>query len=162
MAFSDYTSTTSVRAALGVSPREAKDDLITDNLRLIHLLEELDAFGPSFRADYEIARDAEPRNTAQNRLVLLTEAYSAYTVALDLIPILPVAVPLRQTDGKTEVERVDNPYEKLRPQLEKSRDLFRDRLRAAYAAITGETAPVKVTRVRFAAVGAGPDTVTDA
>lgn len=160
MAFSDYTSPDSVRAALGVSAREAPDTVITDNIYLIELLEEMDSFGITFRADYLAARDAEPRSAAQNRLVLLAQAFGAYTIALKLIPILGALVPGRTADGKSEMERINNPYENMRAPIEANRNVYRTRLRAAYAGLTGTAVNAPGLSPRISVVGLGTDPIT--
>lgn len=161
MALPDYTTADSVRAVLGISVKEASDAVIEDPVYLTGILEALYDLSTTLATDYRKARDASPRSDKQTRFVLLVQTFCAYTVALQLIPNLPLLAPQQITDGKTAVNRVANPYENLRPSIVASLAYFKLNMIEAYAAINLTIAvPVAKRRTMVAGVGLGTDPVT--
>ena len=163
MAFSDYTSPTSVRAVLGISVKEVSDATVTDTVYLTTLLEALYALSPDLSTDFLAAAAAPSPSAAQKRFVLLVETFCAYTAAVALIPSLPLAAPQIITDGKTSVNRVANPYERLLPALNASLAYIRANLMAAYAEVAPGISPLApVRRTMVLNVGLSVDPVTGA
>jgi hypothetical protein len=161
MAFPDYTTANSVRAVLGISVKEASDAVIEDPVYLTGVLEVLYDLSTTLVIDYSGARDASPRTDKQTRFVLLVQTFCAYTVALQLIPNLPLLAPQIITDGKTAINRVANPYENLRPSIVASLAYFKLNLIEAYAAINSAIAvPTPKRRTMVAGVGLATDPVT--
>lgn len=163
MAFSEYTTADSVRAVLGISAKEASDAMIEDQVYLTGILEALRGLSTTLAADYRKAALVSPRSDKQTRLVLLVQTFCAYTVALQLIPNLPLSAPQQITDGKTAVNRVANPYEHLKPSLQASLAYFKGNMLEAYAEINSAiTVPVATRRTMVVNVGLGTDPVTGA
>jgi hypothetical protein len=160
MAFSDYTTPDSVRAVLGVSAKEAKDVLITDNVYLTHILERLDELGDTLATDYRTAAAAEPRSELQNRFVLAVQTLCAHEVALKIIPSLGALAPQRITDGQSEAQRVDNPYTQMAGPITDSLTLVRASVRRAYAKLTGANTPLSTQRTNVANSALGVDPIT--
>lgn len=159
MAFADYTTPDSVRALLGVSSKELKDATITDVVYLTTLLEKLEEVTPGFADIYAAARDAEPRTSQENRLVLLVQSFCGYEVALALIPAMPLLAPQTISDGRSEIARVDNPFTALEPDLTAARDYIRMRMKLAYSAVTGNSLGGSSTRRNVSVVSPGIDPI---
>lgn len=161
MAFSDYTSPTSVRAVLGISVKEVHDATVTDTVYLTTLLETLYGLSPTLSADF-LLTSAEPTpSPAEQRFVRLVETFCAYTVAVALIPSLPLAAPQIITDGKASVNRIANPYENLLPALNASLAYIKNNLMAAYAEIYPGISPLApVNRTMVVNVGLAVDPIT--
>lgn len=163
MAFSDYTTADSVRAVLGISVKEASDAVVEDTVNLTNMLEALYSVSTTLAADFRKAAAAAPRSDKQTRFVLLVQTFCAYAVALQLIPSLPLLAPQQITDGKTAVNRVDNPYEHLKPSLQASLTYFKANMIEAYAAINSAvTVPTATKRTMVTSVGLGTDPITGA
>lgn len=161
MAFEDYTNPDSIRAILGVNAKELKDIVVTDNVFYTAMLEALHDIDAVLAADYLVAKAAEPPSATQGRFVMLTDAYCAYFVAQLMIPKLPVIAPQLITDGRSQVQRVDNPFATLLPAINASLTVFKDRLIAVYKLInTGVVVPAARAHARIAAVSLGTDPVT--
>lgn len=159
--FSDYTTADSVRAVLGISVKEASDAMVEDTVYLTGLLEALYALSTTLAADYKTARDASTRSAKQVRFVLLVQTFCSYTVALQLIPNLPLSAPQQITDGKTAMNRAANPYEHLKPQLATSLAYFKVNMIEAYAAVNSAiTVPVATRRTMVVGSGLATDPVT--
>lgn len=164
MALSDYTTPDEVRAVLGISAREVPDDKVASTVNLTTLLEALRKLSPTLSDDFKTAHDAAPRSALQTRFTLLVETFCAYTVAVAMVPSLPLSAPMIITDGKTALNRVSNPFEALLPSLNASLTYFKTNLMAAYAELFPGTisplAPIKRTMV--VDVGIAVDPVTGA
>lgn len=161
MAFSDYTTPDSVRAVLGISVKEAADSVIEDTVYLTGMLEALHKVSSTLATDYLDAKNTAPRSANQTRFVLLAETYCTYTVALQLIPNLPMAAPQIITDGKSAMNRVADPYKELKPSIVASLNYFRTNLVEAYAAINPAiVVPVTKKRIGVLASSLAVDPVT--
>jgi len=161
MAFSDYTSCDSVRAALGINAKEAPDSVIEDGVYLTGMLEALYKISPTLADDYRTARSATNRSAKQTRFVLLADTCCAYVVAIQLIPVLPLLAPQIITDGKTALNRISNPYEHLRPTLDGTLSYLRANLIEAYADVNSSiVVPAVTKRINVLAVGVAVDPVT--
>lgn len=152
MAFTDYTSPDEVRAVLGISAKEVSDDKIATTVNLTTLLEALYKLAPTLQADFATAYAAAPRSAAQARFVLLVETFCAYTVAVAMIPGLPLNAPQIITDGKTAMNRVANPFEALLPALHASLGYFKINLMTAYTAVNSAI-PVVAAKARVIVLG---------
>lgn len=161
-AFTDYTTPNNVRAVLGISDKEAEDVVVTSNVYLTGMLEALRALSLTLAADYTTLKiQSGTRTAAETRFLLLAESFCSYTVAIQLIPALPLLAPQLITDGKSQQQRIANPYEQLKPSLSASLALFSFNLMDAYSTINPAIAkPVKTARTMVAAVGLAVDPIT--
>lgn len=161
MAFTDYTFPDEVRGVLGISVKEVSDAKVSSTVNLTTLLEALDSLSLTLRADYFTASNASPRTPQQSRFVLLVQTFSAYTVAIAVVPSLALAAPQIITDGKTAVNRVANPFENLLPNLTTSLAYFKTTLMEAYAAINPSISPLApVRRTNVIDTGLAVDPIT--
>ena len=152
MAFTDYTTPDEVRAVLGISVKEVSDDKVASAVTLTTVLEALYRLAPTLQADFKISYAASPRSSAQARFVLLVETFCAYTVAIAMIPGLPLNAPQSISDGKTALSRVANPFEALLPHLNASLAYFKTNLMTAYSAVNSAI-PVQVHKARTMVLG---------
>lgn len=162
MAFTDYTTPDNVRAVLGISAMEVADNVITRNVYLTGLLEALRALSPTLAADYTALKTAGGTHSAdESRFLLLAETFCSYTVAVQLVPNLPMSAPQTITDGKSQQGRIANPYEGLLPSLNTSLAIFKFNLMDAYSDINPAIpAPIRTVRTMVTAVGLATDPVT--
>lgn len=161
MAFSDYTTSDNVRAVIGISAKEVSNAVVENNVYLTGMLEALRALSPNLAADYLAAVAITGRTAAQNRFVLLAETFCSYSVAVQLIPSLPLAAPQIITDGKSAQNRIANPYEQLLPTLNAALSNFATNLMGAYSDINSAIPRVVATPRRMvSAVGLAVDPVT--
>lgn len=163
MPFADYTTPADVRSILGISDQEIEDEAIANNIYLTGMIEAMHRINPSLAADYLTIKALTGRNAAQNRFMLLAGTYCAYTAALQLIPNMPLSAPKDITDGKSATARIDNPYEKLIPQISGSLSYFRDGLVDAYKIVFPDAVlSAKLERINIVSTGVGFDPVTGA
>ena len=160
MAFTDYTSPSSVRALLGISEKEVRDVVVTDGVYLTALLETLYAISLDLPDDYLEANKLPNRTPAQNRFVMLADTVCAYAVALALIPNLPMSAPITITDGKSEQTRMSNPYEHLTEDLGATLAFYVVKLRAAYALVSDTPAASVTARTSVISVGTAFNPIT--
>lgn len=161
MPFSDYTAPDTVRSVLGISAEEVEDTSIDNPVYLTGLLESLYDVHPSLADDYLATRSVASRSTDQNRFLLLVQTYCSYTVALQMIPSLPMSAPKEVKDGKAAITRIDNPYANLRVNVATSMSYFKDRLLLAYKLLfPARLLPTKAVRVNIISVPVGFDPVT--
>lgn len=159
-ALTDYTACQEVRSALGASQKEVSDLVITSKIYLTKLLENLADIDPGLDAVFRTAKDAVAPSDDQSRLVRLVDSYSAYFVALQLVPVMPTLMPKRITDGKAEIERVDNPYAHLEAPLSGTLSYVRSKLVATYNRLGGSVTLTAPTRTNVAVAALGIDPVT--
>lgn len=160
MALTNYTTTDEVRSLLGVSPKEVKDAVITTNTNLLVVLEKLDEIDAGVREAYQLALDTDPPSSLQARFILLVQTFCAYTVALTMIPALPALAPKRITDGKSETERVDNPFTALEPGMRSNLEFVCKKLKTAYSNLTGNATTVAPPRIMASSSPLATDPIT--
>lgn len=129
---SDYTTSAEVRALLGVTSKELKDEqlMLPMYRRLLSLdLEELD---PSLEADYEALKSVTPLDQTQQKFLDLTQLYASYAIALHVFPALEQFAPQKITDGRAEVQRSESDLNNLKEGLEYGEQRLRVKLLDVY------------------------------
>lgn len=157
MALTDYTTYEEVRAALGVSAHELKDETLALPIYLTELTEQLREIHPDLDASYQSAKTAG----TQERFVSLVQMYCAYAVAQHALGRIEMFAPRVIKDARAEMERAENPFKQLREDVASMLGRLRTRLLAAYAEVN-PAAPVSppVARVIAINVPLGVDPVT--
>lgn len=157
----DLTATADIRSALGVSAKELPDTVLQNPIYMTMLLEGLADIHMSLYADFVIAAAAANPTDLQERFVSLTQAFSAYHIAMQCLPAIDMIAPQTIKDARSELTRQDNASAQLKKDLAASLAFFRARLRTVYAAINPEaTVPLATERIYALAAGLGTDPVT--
>lgn len=96
----DYTSTTSVRALLGVSAKELPDATILDTFYWLSLQAELYRICPSISTDYRAAVAVADTEDVAGRFSGAVSLFATYAVARSCMVALPQFAARSVTDGK--------------------------------------------------------------
>ena len=158
----DFTSTASVRAVLGVSEKEIRDDVLLDPIYSVRLTEGLRDLNSQISADYLVAVAVveAARTATQQRFVDLVQSYSAYYIANVCLGAVSMFAPTVIKDSRSELQRNDDPYKTLRTDVPASLAWIRSRLLAVYALINPSAAVVPVARIMALASPLGASPVT--
>jgi hypothetical protein len=163
MAFTDITSTAEVRAVLGVSEKELRDDVLLLPLYSTRLTEALRDLHTQLLADYASAAALDSRTDDQQRFVDLVQAYASHHIATQCLGALPMFAKQQVTDGKNALQRVADPYAQLRKDVPSVLYILKVRLRGAYAGINPDaTPPLPAEQLAALAATRGTDPVTGA
>lgn len=152
MAFTDLTSTSSVRAALGVSERELRDQVLQNPIYMTMLTESLHSIHVDLFDTYIIvsAIVEASRTRTQQRFVDLIQTYSAYHIAVQCLGSVAMFAPLVIKDDRTEVQRTDDPYKHLRTDLVDTLAALLRSLAAVYGLIVPDSIPaLRSTRINI-------------
>lgn len=161
MAATDLTSTADIRSALGVSEKELPDLVLSSPIYMTKLMEALTAIHESLYDDFVTAAAAVGPTALQERFVNLTQAYSAYHIALQCAGAIDMIAPQTIKDARSELTRQDNASAQLKKDLTESLRFFRVSLRGVYAQINPAAAmPTAIERIMASAAGLGTDPVT--
>lgn len=142
-------STSSVRAVLGVSEAELRDDVLLQPIYVTRLKEHLFGLNESMIDDFGVAAVASPQTREQTRFVDLLQTYAAYRMAHHLLGAVAMFAPKTIQDSKTQVERVDDPFSRLKQDILDSLPYLKVQLLTAYSKInTSVSAPTAPSRIR--------------
>jgi hypothetical protein len=164
----DYTSYDEIRAVLGVSNKDIKDETLALALYERLLLIDLDSLdstaGAGIRSLYATVSGTPQgsRTADQQRYFELAQVYSAYSVSNTLLTSLPYFAVKRVTDGRAEAERIADPFADVKESVPLMLSTLRRRLLMAYTVLGGvvSSGATGHTRVYFAATGLSKDPVT--
>ncbi len=159
-----YTTFDEVRAVLGVSDEELEDEVLVQPFyerQLILDIEDVDTGIPD-AFDTVSAIPYASRTKVQKRFYDVVQLFSAYALGRTLLTSLPYFAELRMQDGRSEKQRVKDPFAFTRDGVNAGFTAARQSLLAAYAATTGGTATARVTRTLLSGVGLATDPVTNA
>ena len=158
-----YTTFDEVRAVLGVSDEELEDEVLIQPFyerQLILDIEDVDAGIPD-AFDTVSAIQYASRTKVQKRFFDLVQLFSAYAIGRTLLTSMPYFAELRVQDGRSEKERVKDPFAFPRDGVQAGFTAARQSLLAAYAGLTGTPATTRVTRTLLSSVGLATDPVTN-
>ena len=132
---SAYTSPQEVRALLGVSSKELKDEQL--DLAIYRQLLSLDLadLDTSLESDVELILAKLMPTTDEAKVLSLVKLFSSYSIALHIFPTLEQLAPQKITDGKAEVQRQTQDLTILRSGLEAGKQRVQSRLLDAYKLI---------------------------
>lgn len=132
MAFTDITSTASIRSVLGVSERELRDEVLLEPIYTTRLTERLYELHPDLFGDFTDVAALDPRTDAQDRFFNLVQAFAAYHVASQLVGSLEMSSPQTIKDSRSEMTRFDSPFVSLKKDILETLALLRMRLLTVY------------------------------
>lgn len=159
----DYTNYAEIRAALGVSDDEIKDDTLALDLYTFHLdaeLRDIHANIPSQFATVSAIAETS-RTDVQKQFFQTARVFATYVVAKQLTSALPLFGPKDISDSKTLVSRFsDSPYKETIKRVESMYDLNRSRLSTAFA-ILSSTSSSTTQRTLFAISSPNVDRVVE-
>lgn len=157
----DLVTTSSIRAVLGVSEKELRDDVLIDTIYATLLQEDLLQLHASIITDYELAYAEDPRTELEQRFVDMMQTYSAYQVASQCFGSVAMFAPVTIKDSRSELTRTADPHAQLKENILASLVLLRKRLRAVYLLVNpAATIPVTTARTMVTAAPLGTNPVT--
>jgi hypothetical protein len=156
----DFTSYDEIRAVLGVSNKEIEDETLGLPLYVLNLQFDLSDVSATLESTY-LALVAQPSRTdAEQRVVNVTSVFSAYATAKTLLAGAPLFAPKTITDGKAEHERITDPFETLRQDVQVGFLSLKTRLKSALEAV-GVVVSSTTSRTYFSSAGLATDPVTN-
>jgi len=155
----NYTSYDEIRAVLGVSDEELEDVTLALPIYAQKLGFELEDISSTLESVYEAAKTAPVPTTAQTKLLNSVQVFSAYAIAKHLLGSASLFAPRRVGDGRAETERVTDPFETLRDDVEAGYLSLKQRVSSALVGL-GEQVDAATSRVYSAAAGLPVDNVT--
>lgn len=151
---SQFVSPGEVRAVLGVAPEELEDQTLAMPLYLRQLQFDLSDIAPELESAYLSSSVLQTRTAVQQKLYDVMQTYAAYAIAKVLLSSVSLFAPKRITDGKSELERVVDPYQDVRDGVDTGYQVLKERLVNAFKAATGGDTAV-TTRIFTYTVAAG-------
>lgn len=169
MALTDYTTYDTVRAVLGVSPKELKDETLALDLweqQFLLEMSDVDGGGGAAATLYAAIKliDEGSRSAQQTQFFNVYNMLAGYSVARQLLSPQVMFSPIRITDGRAEIERFkDSNFDRVREGVQSTYSSLLKRLTTLLVAmVPGATVPVPTTRRVISSVGLGTDPVTGA
>lgn len=162
MAVTDLTTTASVRAVLGVSEKEIRDDVLLAPIYQVRLSEDLRAIDDTLFDEFVTAASAgDARSPLQVRFYDLVQTYAAYKLASYCVAAAPMFAPQTIQDSRTQVSRVADPYKQLKKDIAETLVVLRVKLRTVYAQVNPNYAPpTSIERLFATAAPLGVNPVT--
>lgn len=149
MASTDLTTSSAVRAVLGVSEQELPDDVLLEPIYMTLLTEDLRAIHPQLITDFAAAAAIEARTDEQERFVSLVQMYAAYHIAKRCLGALPMFAPRVIKDARSELQRSDDPYTGLKADVTATLPVLKVRMRGVYALVNPAVQiPTALERIR--------------
>lgn len=160
MAITDYTTSTSIRAALGVSDDEIENATIEDDIYSVQLDEALYELSPDLAADYVTVK-AGTQTPQAVRFVKLVNTWCTYRVANDLLATVRMFAPQTIKADKDEATRVADPYKDLRETVSQLLSRFALSILTVYADLfPAQLPPVPKVTINLVSVSLPLDPVT--
>jgi len=162
MAVTDITTTADVRAALGVSEKELRDEVLLAPMYITLLTEDVNALHPSMLTDFGALIGLDPKTEAQQRFTDLLSAYASYHIAKQCLGAVAMFAPvLINAANKSQIQRSTDPYAQLRVDVPAMLARYRALLQKAYAAVNPDAAvPAVVKRTYATGAPLGTDPIT--
>lgn len=151
MASTDLTTSSAVRAVLGVSAKELPDDVLLEPVYTTLLTSDLRVIHPQIINDFaEIAEVAEDARTeAEEDFFNLMQMYAAYHIAKRCLGAVAMFAPTTIQDARSEMTRAGDPYRALREDVLATLPILKVRLRSVYALVNPDApVPTAVERIR--------------
>lgn len=138
MALTPYCSNDEVRAVLGVTTSELKDDVLTLPVYEMGLRRELIRVSPSLPAAFSTVNSLTTRSDAEQTLFEASKLFAVYAVAKQAGASVALAAPKGLTDDKSGFDRfADAPYKDVLMRVDTAYSSARQDLVDAYAAYAG-------------------------
>lgn len=161
MAVTDYTTSASVRAVLGVAEEELEDTTIESTVFGTRLDETFYGMNASLPDDFLTIGALGAPSTLQIRFLNLVEAFAAYQVAGFLLGSVALFAPQEIEASRDRFARVADPYKDLRSDVSNTLAMLTRQLLAVYAQLDPGTPvedAVDVTYVDTVDLGVDPVT----
>lgn len=159
----DYTTYDEIRAVLGVSETEIEDRDLALDLYALLLEDALQEISTSLPDLYSAVKSEAAPTADQRRFLARMALFAPHWLGLYLLGALPQFSPRVITDGKTQTERVADPYARLRENLPALVARFRAALEDSLAILEpGFVIPTPSVPSVIASVPLGVDPVTGA
>lgn len=164
LTITDYTSYDEIRAVLGVSDAELGDEVLALPIVALGLEGELDDVTPLLTPKYKELKDKQEAGTAlepmEQRLLNVTQVFSAYAVAKNMMASETRFALKKITDGKASMERFSSDNTALYEGVLNGYYQARARLIAILVALGMIEAPTVRRRTYFGVAGLSRDPVT--
>ena len=128
----EYTSSAEIRALLGVTSKELKDDQLLLPMYRTLLSIDLDELDPQLEADYEMVKAKSSLTATESKFLDFVQLYASYAIALHVFPALEQFAPQKITDGRAEVQRSESDLKNLKDGLEYGEQRLRNKLLEVY------------------------------
>lgn len=140
MALTPYCSNEEVRAVLGVTISELKDDVLTLPVYEMGLRRELIRISPSLPAAFSTVNSLVTRSDVERTLLEASKLFAVYAVAKQAGASVALAAPKGMTDDKSGFDRfADAPYKDVLVRVDTAYAAARQDLVDAYTAYAGST-----------------------
>lgn len=156
----EFTTYADIRAALGVTEDDLEDATLSLNLYSDSLGVEFEDVSSAFADTYATVRDIDNPSAVQISFLTATRLFATYAVAKQLTATLPVFASKQVSDGKTVVQRFDNPYRDTIKSVLDQYGKAKARLATVIATLNSGSKST-VTRVYFSVVAPSTDPITD-
>lgn len=166
MILTDYTTTDEIRGLLGVTAKELTDTVINLPHWLSAVEQEMRDIDGGVGAvltmfDTVKVISAGARTAAQTQFFKVTCMYVAYAMTAQFLPSADVFNPVSIGDGKAQIARLEERFDKLRPAIEGGLQRLLERVKDALLVLSPSAAiSAAAARVMFQGVGLGVDPVT--
>lgn len=142
MALTPYCTNDEIRAVLGVTLSELKDEVLDLPIYEMGLRRELVRISPSLPAAFSAVNGVTPPLTeAQQNLKEAVKIFSTYAVAKQAGAPLAMAAPKSLNDDKSGFSRyADSPYKDVLERVDAAYMAARNALEEAYSVYAGATA----------------------
>lgn len=149
MASTDLTTSSAVRAVLGVSPQELPDDVLQEPVYMTMLTEDLRAIHPQLLTDFVSIAAVAEKTEVQERFYDLVQMFASYHIAKRCLGAVAMFAPKVLKDARAEMQRSDDPYRALREDVLATLAILKVRMRSAYALVNPTaTVPTAAERLR--------------
>lgn len=116
-ALTDFTTYDEIRAVLGVSDEEIENSTLALGIYVNQLKFMFVDISTTLESTYVTAREQVTPTVAQSRLITVMEVFSAYAIAKILLTSIPLFAPRKINDGSAALERVNDPFQMLREEV---------------------------------------------
>ena len=161
MALTAYTTYNTVRAVVGLSPKELSDDTLALPLYEQLLKEDLDGVASSLNATF-VALPGSGLSAYQQKLKDQVEVFAAYSVAEKLLSPAGIFCPQVMKDGRASRDAGADPYANLRVDVPKMLAVLRTRITVTLNLLAVSSTPVVRTYSLTGSTGLAVDPVTGA
>lgn len=156
-----FTSADEIRSVLGVSEEELDNLTLALPIYVKTLQFDLAAISSTLEASYLAARANVSRTEQEQRLLDVVQVYSAYATSKTLLTSLPLFAPRSITDGRSKLDRVEDPFAGVKEGVDTMLARLRKLVVAALAALGTEVAAV-TPRAYFGVAGLSVNPITNA
>ena len=161
MLLSNYTTADDVRAALGVSEDELRDEVLLLKLYEDRLASDLEDISVDLSSTYMQILGQGVSSEKEERFLRYTRLFATYSVSRAMTASLPMFGPKTLEDGKSKMERFQDPYKDTIKSVNFEFDKWKDRASAAFSALSlTSSAITKTPRTYFSIINPANNPIT--